>query len=722
MNNNNKDKKDILFSNNNDNKNNQKPLYKIFMEQNKNNKKKLHLIKGNISESKDFQFQWKNCEGDKTIRKNLNLQLFSYKILEAMHNSTPEYYLKITLKNLIKKRKCHTLAYFNEISICTSTLRDYLKRFYTYKESKERIPKYVSYYKNYLLFFCRPFFINTLLNKQMVKHMEKVAQIFYNENYADEDEDKKKEKNEENIQIFNKKISEEIENCDVFTVVTSEAAMKQIQSINKKIIKNNEFKKIENNINKFDNKLMANHNNNIHFLNNLKSIEIEQSTILQNSYKITTIGEQKVNVKKKISFNMKKSNKDYINKEQPTNTLNIIINELDNNNNSNKKDNNINDNCLEKIKEIINNPKNNNNNIINEGKNLLNNINNNCIVIQGGKTTNNINIHINHLTIGHKYIAKNEKYNIINGLSDLNNCSSKNINNSKKIIKKLKNKEQNNSIKERNTNKKVNNYISSSIPQKLSIKDKNKNKNSSLTLPQPAQNMLSTITKKIAKICPSPNTINNYNNNYNQININNLKNKPLKETRNKSVFRGGYNSGYMTNLHNIKNNISNFSKSQQKFGRITINTNNTNYLKNVINNNMNINYGTTKMKKKNNIFYSKNILSGERGGRSTSNIQKRPKKVFSSILQFNGSNVQIFNLKNTIGNNSKNSENINIVSPIAKEKKNDIIPPIKKNENIYYKENNRGLKIKDYKLRGKQINLHKILNIPQSNKRTKSTG
>ena len=32
-------------------------------------------------------------------------------------------------------------------------LCDYLKRYYTYEETKERIPKYVSYYKNYLTFF-----------------------------------------------------------------------------------------------------------------------------------------------------------------------------------------------------------------------------------------------------------------------------------------------------------------------------------------------------------------------------------------------------------------------------------------------------------------------------------------------------------------------------------------------------------------------------------------
>ncbi len=82
-----------------------KPLFKIFMEE--NNKKKLHLLKNNISNSKDSGSHFR-CEGDKFYtNKHLNLQLFSYKILEAKYNSTPELYLKKTLNILVKKKKCH---------------------------------------------------------------------------------------------------------------------------------------------------------------------------------------------------------------------------------------------------------------------------------------------------------------------------------------------------------------------------------------------------------------------------------------------------------------------------------------------------------------------------------------------------------------------------------------------------------------------------------------
>ena len=135
----------------------------------------------------------------------------------------------------------------------------------------------------------------------------------------------------------------------------------------------------------------------------------------------------------------------------------------------------------------------------------------------------------------------------------------------------------------------------------------------------------------------------------------------------------------------------------------------------------NINYGTTKSRK-NNIIYTKNIgiLSGERS-RSISNMQKRPKRVIYSSLHFNGSNIQLINLKNNFDMN-KNSENkthsINKRNEIDNKIRSDKIPNIKR------KEENKAnkLKIKDLNLKGKHLNLQKILNIVPKKTRTKSTG
>ena len=158
----------------------------------------------------------------------LELQLFSHRVLEVKHNSKPELYFKIIYSILVTKKKSNFFASFNEIAIYTNTLKENLKRFYTYKEAKERIPKF---------FFCRPFFTNYFISKLMARYREKAAQVFYNNNLAEEDKkeektnNKKKEKKYD-FQIFNKRISEERENCDICTFVTSESDIKGVKNNN----------------------------------------------------------------------------------------------------------------------------------------------------------------------------------------------------------------------------------------------------------------------------------------------------------------------------------------------------------------------------------------------------------------------------------------------------------------------------------------------------------
>jgi len=67
--------------------NHKKPLFKIFMDE--NSKKKLLIKSINKSNSKDSKLRQSK---DEKFFKNqkLNLQLFSFKILEAKYNSTPE--------------------------------------------------------------------------------------------------------------------------------------------------------------------------------------------------------------------------------------------------------------------------------------------------------------------------------------------------------------------------------------------------------------------------------------------------------------------------------------------------------------------------------------------------------------------------------------------------------------------------------------------------------
>ena len=647
------------------------PLFKMFMN---DSNRKLHLLKHNISNSKDSSFsnQNENSDKKKIQHKNihLNLQLFSYKILEAKHNSTPELYLKRTLNILIKRKKCHYVADFNERILSMCQLRDFLKRYYTIEETKERIPKYVSYYKNYLTFFCRPIFVSYITNKKMVRRMEKVAQVFYNENYAEEEKDdkEKSKKKEKNIVIFNKKIKKEIEDGDIYTVVTSEAAMKQIQKMNNKV-----NKKIMDNPN-------SNNEKNV-IENNINPITIDEISIYDNNYKITPIkgidGNIEINTNEIIS-DLK--NKDII--PQTTNSINLLIEELQS----------------KEIKSDSNNIKPENN------KEIIKNMHNNCIVIKGGKTTNNINININHLTISQKASSKkDDEPNIISN-------ENKNNNPKNKYIKKFKNsntntKERNNNQKSTNENKNELNTDKEKEKDKDKDKEKHKTKTFTLTLPPPSHNSLSrtnsVVNKNFNQIFPK--TINN-NNNIKQ-NI---------EIKSPSLLKNGYN-GTVTSLHKYIS-FGKGNSSQNQIAKKTLYTNYSNRLSNIF---KNMNYGTSKASKNINIVYTKNagILSGERT-RSISSMKNRQKRIIYSSLHFNGSNLHLLNLKNNIGT-SKNSEHRSSSTDkrFAEFKmKKDKIPLIK------YKEEESKTSKKGLKVKAKHLNLQKLLNVfPKKSNKTRVT-
>ena len=101
---------------------------------------------------------------------------------------------------------------------------DFLKRFYYHDESINRIPKLSDYYKNYYLFFCKPFFRNLKMTKILQSNGNLKAEIFYKNNYEslskNDDETEKIKENSlisfdnttNNKTIFDQKIKNVIEN------------------------------------------------------------------------------------------------------------------------------------------------------------------------------------------------------------------------------------------------------------------------------------------------------------------------------------------------------------------------------------------------------------------------------------------------------------------------------------------------------------------------------
>ena len=361
-----------------------------------------------------------------------NLPFFSKKILEAKHNIIPEIYFKIILNNLILKKRSHFLVCINEMAINTNILSEELKRYYNCEESKTRVPKYVSYYQNYLRFFCKPVFNDYFMNKKMVKHMEKVAQIFYNENYADEDENESNDdkKIKYNFKVFSKTINNEIDNFANFTRVENNA---QSENNNNLKNKNNQINNKKNEINKINDDEVKSRNNFI--------------DLLEKIYKITPI----IAIKRdNIIEKENKSNNLSYNYEDDTKNTEIdsyqkILNEISYKKKTEKNKENI-------IKKSTIFPHSSsivdyfnslsimlfgkkrkgfmykNNSLNNKLKKKDKNINHNKII-------NNININIKQLTIGQK---------LLNPLSEVSNICNNWL--TKKPIKRLAKSRKHNSM------------------------------------------------------------------------------------------------------------------------------------------------------------------------------------------------------------------------------------------------------------------------------------
>ena len=463
---------------------------------------------------------------------NKNLPFFSKKILEAKHNITPELYHKIILNNLVLKKRSHCLAYLNEIAINTNIIKEQLKRFYTYEESKTRIPKYVSYYHNYLKFFCKPVFDDYFMNKKMVKHMEKVAQIFYNENYADDDENLSKDKKMKcNFKIFSKTINNEIDNFANFTKVYNNE-----QSENNKIFDINKNEQI--NIKKKENNKINDDINEDEIKSRNNYIEL-----LENIYKITPIIDIKRNKKfeKENKSNNLSFNYDDDTKKTEIDSYQKILNEIsykkkiekskENKENIFKKSSIFPYNSSivdyfnglsimlfgKKKKGFMNKNNSQNNKFKKKDKNI--NTNN--------KIINNININIKHLTIGQKSL---------NPLSEVNNIYNNWL--AKKPKKRIaKSRKHNSMILKDKSFKKYKTHFGNLTTKNLEQKKRNDS----------------------FSIFQIPKAIVGYNSNINNKKVINTNiNSFVSNTRNKPKLKNGIigklNIGYITCLNKSKKN------------------------------------------------------------------------------------------------------------------------------------------------------------------------
>jgi hypothetical protein len=190
---------------------------------------------------KKFLSDTNNKNLSKKIKCLYILEILSKVKLSTKHNCTDENFYKYISNILIDNVDCHMVSIFKE-NMLTDYIDEFLRRLYKPKESKERIPKFSKYYRNYLLFFCKPTFRNFRINKIINKNGEKKAEIYYKNNYqggksqeddenngfaqsSSSDDNKNKKENIENLknlaQLFDESLKEKIENVTVMTSMNS---------------------------------------------------------------------------------------------------------------------------------------------------------------------------------------------------------------------------------------------------------------------------------------------------------------------------------------------------------------------------------------------------------------------------------------------------------------------------------------------------------------------
>ena len=426
---------------------------------------------------KKFLSDVNNKNLPKKIKCLYILEILSKFKISTKHNCTDENLNKYIANILIDNVDCHMVSIFKE-NMLTDYIDEFLRRIYKPRESKERIPKFSKYYKNYLMFFCKPTFRNFAINKIINKNGEKKAEIYYKNNYqggksqeddenngfaqsSSSDENKNSHKNKkdniENLknlaQLFDESLKEKIENVTIMTSMNSsinntinlklDNEKIEVFSENKcdksndttlhdimDIIKNKKYKK----------SLMSrDEKSDIHKLKKdlIKSKEEKSNEILK-SIKNNENSSYK-NIRKKSKNNDKKIN---INLNDILNTKNgthFLLNQKINGGYLNK-------NIKDKIKKII---KNNQININN--KNIINkNYNENDLYINVSPTSftknnKNVNNDINFNKTKNKSTSQNKKKSnkkiiINNNSSDILYKNNPNNNNKKKNKSKSRNK------------------------------------------------------------------------------------------------------------------------------------------------------------------------------------------------------------------------------------------------------------------------------------------
>ena len=183
-----------------------------------NNKKHKKTRNTSIENKKNLNY---NMYNKKIDFKNL-LSLISKYILYSKLNQIQNDFNSCIINSLIQNKRGKAKLYLTESKILYDE-KEYIEKLYKLKDSYHNIPFYFEYYKNYLKFFCKPYIREKVSHKILIYNMEKVVEIYFNENYRENVKGKNDNLNNISIhRIFNTNIIKEIENEKLETNQTNE--------------------------------------------------------------------------------------------------------------------------------------------------------------------------------------------------------------------------------------------------------------------------------------------------------------------------------------------------------------------------------------------------------------------------------------------------------------------------------------------------------------------
>ena len=201
----------------------------------KNKRKEKSQKNGTKKQKNNLDLNTKISNNDffLTIQKKLYLRI------KAKYNCNKKIYDLFLVECLLNNANCRLVSIFKEKMI-NDYIEEFLHRKYMKSECEGRIPKFYKYYKNYLIFFCKPIFRDMHFNKLIQNNGEKKAELYYKRNYlksksidnikdcgfektdSDNSSESKNDSRKKDGIIFNESVKEKIENMTIMTTISND--------------------------------------------------------------------------------------------------------------------------------------------------------------------------------------------------------------------------------------------------------------------------------------------------------------------------------------------------------------------------------------------------------------------------------------------------------------------------------------------------------------------